>query len=92
MSCAWRTQYEGTLCHLLSGDNERREIFKDDDDRLLFLDVLGQLADRFQLEVFALVLNPSYSGAGRVGQAAIPQQRQMTHHADPETLLAHAAR
>ena len=56
MGRAWRIEFEGALYHVLSRGNERREIFFGDDDRRLFMDTLGDMADRFEIELFAYVL------------------------------------
>jgi len=56
MARAWRIEFEGALYHVLSRGNERREIFFGDDDRRRFLDTLGDMAQRFEIEVFAYVL------------------------------------
>jgi REP element-mobilizing transposase RayT len=40
----------------LSRGNERRDIFFGDEDRRLFLDTLGDMAQRFEVDVFAYVL------------------------------------
>ncbi|HVO82830.1 MAG TPA: transposase [Syntrophobacteria bacterium] len=56
MSRAWRIAYAGALYHVLSRGNERREIFVDDDDRRMFLDTLGEMAERFELDIAAYVL------------------------------------
>jgi putative transposase len=47
---------KGALYHVLSRGNERRDIFFDDDDRRLFLDTLGDMTQRFEIDVFAYVL------------------------------------
>ncbi len=56
MSRAWRIEYPGALYHVLSRGNERREILVDDDDRRMFLDTLGEMAERFELDIAAYVL------------------------------------
>ena len=56
MSRAWRIEYEGALYHLLSRGNERRDIFKDDRDRSIFLDTIDEFSKRFEINVFAFVL------------------------------------
>jgi REP element-mobilizing transposase RayT len=56
MARAWRIEFEGALYHVLSRGNERRDIFFGDDDRQRFLDTLGDMAQRFEIEVFAYVL------------------------------------
>lgn len=56
MGRAWRIEYEGALYHVLSRGNERREIFFGDDDRRLFMATLGDMAERFEIELYAYVL------------------------------------
>jgi putative transposase len=56
MARAWRIEFEGALYHVVSRGNERRDIFFDDDDRRLFLDTLGEMAQRFEIEMVAYVL------------------------------------
>ena len=56
MSRAWRIEYPGALYHVLSRGNERRDIFVDDDDRRMFLDTLGEMAERFESDIAAYVL------------------------------------
>lgn len=56
MSRAWRIEYPGALYHVLSRGNERRDIFADDDDRRMFLDTLGEMVERFELDIAAYVL------------------------------------
>jgi REP-associated tyrosine transposase len=56
MSRPWRIEYPGALYHVMSRGNERKPIFRDTDDRLLFLDLLGKASDRFDIEIYAYVL------------------------------------
>jgi len=56
MSRPWRIEYEGALYHLLSRGNEGREIFKDDIDRRFFLYLIGELSERFDIDIYAYVL------------------------------------
>jgi putative transposase len=56
MARAWRIEFEDALYHVLSRGNERRDIFFGDDDRRLFLDTLGDMAQRFEIDVFVYVL------------------------------------
>ncbi len=56
MSRSWRIEFEGAYYHVLSRGNEQREIFKDDEDRELFLELVGEMADRFEIEIYAYVL------------------------------------
>ncbi len=56
MARAWRIEYEGAFYHLLSRGNERGDIFIDDKDRLMFLDTVGEMSERFVIDIFAYVL------------------------------------
>ena len=56
MGRAWRIEFEGALYHVMSRGNEGRDIFYDNDDRHMFLDVVEQTAERFEVDVFAYVL------------------------------------
>jgi REP element-mobilizing transposase RayT len=56
MARAWRIEYEGALYHVLSRGNEQSPIFVDNDDRLLFLETLGEMSERFEIDIFAFVL------------------------------------
>lgn len=56
MSRPWRIEYEGALYHVLSRGNNRCDIFLDGKDRLDFLDVLGEMSERFEVDVFAFTL------------------------------------
>jgi len=56
MARAWRIEFEGALYHVLSRGNERRDIFFGDDDRQRFLDTLGDMTQRFEIDVFVYAL------------------------------------
>ena len=56
MGRAWRIEYEGALYHILSRGNEQKDIFYDDQDRLLFLKTIGEMSERFEIDVCAYVL------------------------------------
>jgi REP element-mobilizing transposase RayT len=56
MGRAWRIEYEGALYHILSRGNEQKDIFYDDQDRLLFLKTIGEMYERFEIDVFAYML------------------------------------
>ena len=47
---------EGGLYHVLSRGNERKDIFHDDHDRLTFLDVIGEMSDRYHVDILAYIL------------------------------------
>ncbi len=56
MGRAWRIEYEGALYHILSRGNEQNDIFYNDQDRLLFLETIGEMCERFEIDIFAYVL------------------------------------
>ena len=56
MSRSWRIEYDGALYHVLSRGNQRQSIFADDRDRVLFLDLIGEMSARFEIGVYAYVL------------------------------------
>ena len=56
MSRAWRIEFEGALYHVLSRGNDQQEIFYDDEDRLLFIALIGEMAARFEVDVYAYTL------------------------------------
>ena len=56
MARAWRIEYEGALYHVLSRGNERCHIVVDDKDRNLFLDTVGEMSQRFEVDLCAYVL------------------------------------
>jgi len=56
MSRPWRIEYEGALYHLLSRGNERNDIFRNDKDRASFLDAVGEMSERYDIDIFAYVL------------------------------------
>ena len=56
MTRAWRIEYEGALYHILSRGNEKQNIVTNDDDRKLFLATAGEMAERFEIDLFVYVL------------------------------------
>ena len=56
MARALRIEYEGALYHILSRGNEQQDIFLNNDDRAVFLKALGEMAERFEVSIFAYVL------------------------------------
>ena len=56
MARAWRIEYAGACYHVLARGNEQRPIFNDEVDRELFLQALGQMSDRFEIDLYAYVL------------------------------------
>ena len=61
MSRPWRIEYEGALYHLLSRGNERSDIFIDETDRIRFLDTVGEMSERFDIDIFAYVLMDNHT-------------------------------
>ncbi len=51
-----RIQFEGAYYHILSRGNNQCDIFCTDDDRKEFLDILGEISARFDVEIYAYVL------------------------------------
>ena len=56
MSRPLRLEHPGALWHVTSRGNERREIFRDDRDRELFLEILGRVVAMFRWRLYAWVL------------------------------------
>lgn len=55
-----RVQYEGAVYHVAARGNERREIFRGDPDREMFLETLGEAVARFGLTMRAWCLMPNH--------------------------------
>lgn len=56
MARAWRIEYEGALYHVLSRGNDKKNIVISDDDRRIFLKTTGEMAERFDIDIFAYAL------------------------------------
>jgi len=56
MARPWRIEFEGALYHVLSRGNEQRDIFWESEDRESFLNCLGEMSARFEVDIFAYVL------------------------------------
>jgi REP element-mobilizing transposase RayT len=56
MARQWRITFPGAFYHIMSRGNERQDIFRCDDDRKMFLDLIGDFSERFEIDVFAYVL------------------------------------
>lgn len=56
MARPWRIEFEGALYHVLSRGNEHQDIFRDNEDRVSFLNCLGEMSARFETDIFAYVL------------------------------------
>ncbi len=60
MTRPWRIEYDGAYYHVLSRGNEGRDIFYDDKDRRYFFDALGEMSERFEVEIYAFALMSSH--------------------------------
>jgi len=60
MSRPWRIEFEGAFYHVLLRGVEKRDVFRDDVDRLNFLSILGRMSERFVVDVYAYVLMPNH--------------------------------
>jgi len=60
MTRQWRIEYPGALYHVLSRGNGGQDIFRSDDDRRLFLDLVQELSERFSIDIYAYVLMGSH--------------------------------
>ena len=77
MSRPWRIEYEGALYHLLSRGNERSDIFMDEKDRSDFLEAVGEMSQRFDIDIFAYVLmNTHYHLLARTRRANLKKAMQ----------------
>ncbi|MDP2643301.1 MAG: transposase [Desulfobacterales bacterium] len=77
MGRAWRIEYEGGLYHVLSRGNERKNIFHDDRDRQTFIDAIGEMADNYDVDIFAYVLMSNhYHILLRTNQANLSKSMQ----------------
>ena len=56
MGRAWRIEFEGGLYHILSRGNEQKDVFYNGQDRRLFLKTIGEMSERFEIDLFAYVL------------------------------------
>lgn len=56
MTRQWRVEYKDALYHVLSRGNQQQSIFLDNTDRINFLEILEEMAERFNLKIYAFVL------------------------------------
>lgn len=56
MSRPLRLEYPGAVWHVTSRGNERRDVFRDDEDRMKFLSILGRTVELFGWNLHAYVL------------------------------------
>ena len=55
-----RLEYPGALFHVISRGNAKQEIFADERDRVRFLELLGESAERFDWILLAYALMPNH--------------------------------
>ena len=55
-----RVEFAGAVYHVMARGNERREIYRDDEDRRRFLETVGEAATQFGLRVHAYCLMPNH--------------------------------
>jgi len=55
-----RVEFEGAVYHVTARGNERRAIFRDDEDRKLFLATVAEMVERFGVRVMAYCLMPNH--------------------------------
>ena len=51
-----RVEFAGAVYHITARGNERRSIFRDDQDRRLFLTTVGEMVEQFGVRVVAYCL------------------------------------
>lgn len=55
-----RVEFAGAVYHVMARGNERRDVFRDDEDRRRFLDTLAEAVERFGLRLHAYCLMPNH--------------------------------
>lgn len=55
-----RVEFEGAVYHVMARGNERKAVFRDDQDRRRFLEALAEMAERFGVRVHAYCLMPNH--------------------------------
>jgi len=61
MNRSGRIEYEGALYHLLSRGYERSDIFLNDAERTGFLDTVGEMSERFDIDIFTYFLTDNHT-------------------------------
>ena len=56
MARQWRIEFPGAYYHVLSRGNGGQDIYCSNADRTLFLKLMGELSERFDIEIYAYVL------------------------------------
>jgi len=69
-----RIEFEDAAYHVTARGNERKAIYRDDDDRKRFLETLEEVVDRFQLVLHSYCLMPNhYHLLGQTPQANLSE-------------------
>jgi REP element-mobilizing transposase RayT len=55
-----RVEFPGAVYHVMTRGNERKAIYRDDQDRQRFLETLGEMVERFSVRLHAYVLMPNH--------------------------------
>ena len=55
-----RVEFEGAIYHVMARGNERRAVFRDDNDRQRLLETLAEMVERFGVRVHAYCLMPNH--------------------------------
>jgi putative transposase len=55
-----RVEFEGAVYHVMARGNERRNVFRDDQDRKRFLETLAEMVEQFGTRVHAYCLMPNH--------------------------------
>lgn len=55
-----RVEFAGATYHVMARGNERRAVFRDDDDRRRFLETLAEMVERFGVRLHAYCLMPNH--------------------------------
>ena len=55
-----RVEFAGAVYHVMARGNERRDVFRDDEDRRRFVDTLAEAVPQFGLRVHAYCLMPNH--------------------------------
>ncbi len=77
MSRPWRIEFEGALYHVLSRGNEQQDIYPDNEDRISFISLMGEMTGRFEIDIFAYVLmNNHYHILLRTNRANLSRAMQ----------------
>jgi putative transposase len=55
-----RVEFPGATYHVMARGNERKAVYRDDQDRRRFLEALAEMVDRFAVRLHAYCLMPNH--------------------------------